>query len=154
MHIYQIWDLVDKFIKFATSVTFNKSWDIELISWKQFEQTTENFDITVSNNFSNSKNEDLLLSYLLPSDKIVNKNNTSSLIELNDNNIEQLIPKKERLVKIPPPLIFRQSIRKEKGMQTTSSLAINYKKMAQIYAFFSKTIYILTILENALQYPN
>ena len=154
MRIYRIWDLVDKLIKLATSVIFDESCDIELTSLRQFEQTTENCNITMSNNSSDSEDEDPLPGHLLPSDEIVKGSNTSSLTELDNNNIEQLVPTKKRLVKIPPPPILRQSTRKRKGTQTTGPLAIDHRKMAKICAFFSKTVYVLTTLEEALQCPN
>lgn len=39
-------------------------------------------------------------------------------------------------------------------MQIISFLAINYRKMAQIFALFSKTIYVPTTLEKAFEYHN
>ena len=139
MRIHRIWDPVDKLIRLATSIIFDESWDIELTSLRQFEQTEENFDITESNNLSDSKDKYLLLpGHLLPSDEIVNESDTSSLTELNDDSIEQLVPTKERSVKIPSPPILRQSTRKGKGKRTTGPLAIDHGKMAKICAFFSK----------------
>ena len=108
MCIYRIWDPVDKLIKIATSAIFDESWDIELTSLRQFEQTEENSDITESNNLSDIEDEDLLLpGHLLPSDEIVSGSDTSSLTELVDNSIEQLVPTEESSVKISLPPILR-----------------------------------------------
>lgn len=90
----------------------------------------------MSNNFFNSKDEYLLLSYFLFLDKIVNRNNIFFLIKLDNNNIKQLIFIKKRLVKIFPLSIFRQSTKKGKKTQKIGLLIINYRKMIQIYAFF------------------
>lgn len=92
----------------------------------------------------------LLPDHLLPLDEIINGSNTSLLTELDENSIEQLVPIKEYLVKTLLLPIFRQSIRKRKKKQTTDPLVIDYGKMAQICTFFSKTVNVLIILEEAL----
>ena len=115
----------------------------------------ENSDITELNNIFNNKNKDFLLSsHLQPLDKIINRSNTSLLTKLDDNSIEQLVSTKKRSVKILSLPIFKKLIRKEKRKQTTGSLAINHRKMIQIWTFFSKTVYVFIKLEKALQHPN
>lgn len=94
----------------------------------------------------------LLPDHLLLLDKIVNKCNRFSLTKLNDNSIKQLIPIKKRLIKILSPFIFKQSTKKGQKKQTIGFLAIDHRKMAQIYTFFSKTVYVPTRLKKILQY--
>lgn len=152
MHIYWIWDLIDKLITLATLVIFNKNPDIKLTFLRQFEQIKKSFDITERNSFFNSKDKDLLLiNHFSPSDKIDYRNNSSLLTKLNENSIEQLVLIEKHPVKILLLVILRQLIKKREKKQTISPLAIDHEKMVQIYAFFSKTVYIFIILEDALQ---
>ncbi len=151
--IYRIWDPIDKLIRLATLVKFDESWDIEPTSLRQFERMEESSDITEPTDLSDSEDEDLLLpDHVQPSDEIVNESDTSSLTELDDNDIEQLVPTEERPIPSPPTL--RQSTRKGKGKRTTGPLALDHGKMVQICAFFSKTVYVPTTLEEALQCPD
>lgn len=141
-------------IKLAISVIFNKSCDIELTFLRQLKQTIENFDIIVSNNSFDSEDEDPLSGHLLLLDEIVNGSNVFSFPKLDDNNIKQLVLTKKYLVKILLSPILRQSTKKETEIWITGALAIEYRKIAQICAFFSKSVYVPTILEKILQCLN
>lgn len=80
---------------------------------------------------------------------IVDESDTSSLTEPDNNNVEPVVPTEEPSILSPP--ILRQSTRKGKEKRITGLLAFDHGKMTQICAFFSKTVYVPTTLEEALQ---
>lgn len=61
MHIYWIWNSIDKLIRYATLVKFDESENVESISLRQFKQMKKTSNVIKSIDFSNSENKDLLL---------------------------------------------------------------------------------------------